>query len=37
MRGIVLDKPVSGWGEITGCCAYGNELPGFINCDEFLD
>jgi hypothetical protein len=22
----VLDRAVSGWGELTGCCVHGNEL-----------
>ena len=32
-----LDGVVSGWGQVAGACEYGNELPGFIKCGEFLD
>jgi len=27
----------TGEGQGTDCCEYGNELHGFIKCDEFLD
>ena len=27
----------SGQGEVVGTCEYGNELSGFVKCEEFLD
>jgi len=37
MGGHTLDRAVTGWGEMAGCCAHGNELRGFKKCGKFLD
>jgi hypothetical protein len=31
------DSTVSEWGEVGGCCEYGDELPTFIKHREFPD
>jgi hypothetical protein len=32
-----LDSSGSGQGPVAGCCEHGNELPGSIKCEEYLD
>jgi hypothetical protein len=35
--GIELDRSGSGWGQVVGCCEYGNEHLGSLKYREFLD
>ena len=36
MWGYGLDLAGSGYGQVSGCCEFGNELSGSIKC-EFLE
>jgi hypothetical protein len=32
-----LDQSGSGYGQVEGCCEYGDEPSGFIKCGEFFE
>jgi hypothetical protein len=32
-----LDQSASGWGQAAGCCEYGDEPSGSIECGEFRE
>ena len=32
-----FDPSSSGYEQVAGCCEFGNELPVFIKCGEFLE
>jgi len=36
MLGRRLNSCGSGWGQVAGCCEYGNEPSCAIKCGEFL-
>ena len=31
-----IDPSRSGYEQVSGCCEFGNKLPVFIKCEEFL-